>query len=78
MRFRDDLKIMSLFVKNNLDLVLQRTVQHPLVFKINLIYEKLIFINKNINKLEKFSRLLKLNFDFPKYQIDPALNRLVE
>ena len=45
-RFREDLTILNTFVKNNIDLVLQKTVRHPLVFQINHAYEKLIFINK--------------------------------
>jgi hypothetical protein len=51
LRFRNDLDILNLFIKNNLEIILQKTVKHPYVFKINYVYEKVIFINKSMKKL---------------------------
>lgn len=37
-RFRQDLTILGNFVRNNLELVLQKTMKHPLAFNINHAY----------------------------------------
>lgn len=58
---------MCTFVKNNLELVLQKTVKHPLAFNINHIYEKLIAINKEMKKLEKLAKLYLISPIFPRY-----------
>jgi hypothetical protein len=74
-RFREDLTILTTFVKNNIELVLQKTVRHPLVFQINQAYEKLILINKEMKKITKIAKLYNLKEDFPSYEIDIKLNR---
>ena len=56
-RFAEDLTVLTLFVVNNQETILQKTVAHPLLFQIYHIYQKLIFINKNMSKLEKLGRL---------------------
>lgn len=50
-RFREDLSILGKFIRNNLELVLQKTVKHPLAFNINHVYEKLIVINREMHKI---------------------------
>ena len=77
-RFRIDLGILTNFVKNNIDFVLQKTQKHPLTCNINYVYEKLIFINKEMKKLEKIAKLYGVSTVFPKYEIDLDLNRAVE
>ena len=74
-RFREDLSILNTFVKNNIELVLQKTVKHPLIFQINNAYEKLIFINKEINKINRIATLYNFKADFPRYEIDLELNK---
>jgi hypothetical protein len=66
-RFAEDLKILTLFVVNNQDTMLQKTLAHPLLFRIYHIYEKLIFINKNLGKLEKLGRLVHCEQQFSLY-----------
>lgn len=44
-RFREDLHIMTAFVKDNIAKVLDQE-EHPMALQINYIYEKLILINK--------------------------------
>lgn len=66
-RFMNDLKILNLFIKNNIEIVLQKTVKHPLAFKINHVYEQLININKNIYKLYNFHKLIPLQIEYPPY-----------
>ena len=50
-RFSEDIRIINLFVKNNLQLILQKTVKHPSVFLVNHIYEQLLKINQELQKL---------------------------
>ena len=51
LRFSEDIRIINLFVKNNLQLILQKTVKHPSVFLVNHIYEQLLKINQELQKL---------------------------
>ena len=69
---------MNTFVKNNIELIFQRTVQHPLLFEINHIYEKLIQINRDMKKMEKLARRYGINGVFPKYEVDLEMNKEVE
>lgn len=50
-RFSEDLQIINLFVKNNLEMILQKTIKHPSIFIVNHIYEQLLKINHELPKL---------------------------
>jgi hypothetical protein len=50
-RFREDLSILNKFVKNNIGLVVERENKQDLVFQVNHIYEKLLFINREMKKM---------------------------
>ena len=76
-RFREDLHIYNAFVKDNIEKVLEKD-GHPLAFKINFLYEKLIQINKEIKKIEKIARMYDLQVEIPTYQVDLDLNRKIE
>lgn len=45
---------------------------------VNDIYEQLIFVSKNIHKLEYLNNRIKGQVVFPKYQINKSLNCRIE
>jgi len=63
------------FVKNNIELVLQKTVIHPLVFHINHVYEQLICINRELKKITNIAQIYNQTTQFPRYEVDVELNR---
>lgn len=77
-RFREDLKIVNMFIQNNLDIVLQRTVKHPMVFSIYAIYQRLLLINKYMGKLLKYNSLIQSSIEFARYEVNVELNRELE
>ena len=78
MKVRDDLQIVKHFVNSNLELTLQdNNFCFETKVEINMIYEKLIFIMRNIDKLEAMSNRAGLKIVFPKFMIDKELNRKV-
>jgi hypothetical protein len=77
-RFREDMTILTTFIKNNYSLILQRTVKHPLVFHIHYLYERLIHINKNYDKLESINKLIQANLFFPTFEVNEELHAEIE
>ena len=76
-RFREDLHIMTAFVKDNIAKVLDPE-EHPLALQINYVYEKLILINKEMKKIDKIMRIYDLQVDLPRYEIDLEFNKKLE
>lgn len=77
-RFSEDLRILTTFVNNNYHFILQVTVAHPLLFHINYLYERLLFINRSLAKLERCNKLSQANVFFPTFAVEKELNRQIE
>ena len=44
---------------------------------VNSIYEQVVYISKQIQKLEALNRLIKGDIKFPKYTLDKDLNEAI-
>lgn len=70
-RSSEDLSILIRFVDKWNHIIVEESNYSLMV---NDIYEQLIFISKNISKLEYLNNKIKVGIKFPRYEINKKLN----
>ena len=66
-RISEDLEMMTRFVDKWSHVILGESKNS---FRMNKIYEQLIYVSKNVEKFEWIRRKVDIDVDFPKYKMD--------
>ena len=74
-KLREDFAFLKTFVSENWKLILRK---HEFSFHVNHIYERSIFLGKQIERIKVIGRKMTFNTDFPIYNFDPEINKAIE
>ena len=74
-RVREDYGFLSQFLSENWKLVLRK---HEFSFHVNHIYERSIFLAKQVDRVKAIARKMAFNTEFPTYRFDPQINKAIE
>ena len=66
-KISEDMKLLNLFLANYQGLI---TEKHEFSFHINEIYEQVLFIGKNLDKLKQISTQLQWDYEVEVYKFD--------